>query len=283
MRPPIPWVGGKATAASGLVAMFPPARLYIEPFLGAGSVFWELPNKAYEQIVLNDINSGLVNMWRCIRDRADEMMEKIEWTLHSREEFKDKILRQTGKKSCECNCHGDLERAVDFFVLVKMGHNSVPRSPGNWRSGKAEIKSLLNPKFDLAPYRDKLINVVIENRDALQLIREYDKPDAFVYLDPPYAIPNVKTLYQYVMDDAQHKELAEILKGLKGKFLMSYNDGPFIRDLYKDFNIMTAAWCYNSKAGKSESEDCPDGAELVITNFRVEDELPLFNQQVRNG
>lgn len=282
MRPPIPWPGGKAKLAEDLIAMFPPARLYCEPFMGAASVFWNLPDGSYEQRVVNDIDNRLVNLFRCIRDRKNEMQDAMKWIVHSREEFVAKLNEM--KDECCCKCHGDLRKAVAYFFLLKTAHNTCPRSPGNFRSGSKEIKSLFNPNFDLEPYRQKLVNVVVENLDFQAVIEKYDKEDAFFFVDPPYAFDGADALYEESLTPEDHLRLKDCLSKTTGKWLITYNDCAFVRDLYKEFNLHEARFSYNTTAGKrnTETDDesglCRMGKELIVTNYRVEEELPLFRQ-----
>lgn len=272
----IPWPGGKSIAADSLIGMFPTGcRMYMEPFMGAASVFWSLPDYAFEQFVLNDLNEDLVNLFRVVRDRPEEMAKIYKWLLHSRATFKEMLRIRRGE--IKTGHDRDVERAVSYFYLLKTGHNTCPKSDGNFRSGKQEIKSMFNPDFDLEPYRRRLKNCVIEQFDFEELITRYDKSDAFIFVDPPY-VGVGDALYEHHFDDDQHRRLAKVLKGVKAKWMLTYNDHELVRKLYKGYREFKATWAYCSTAGKTADGEgeTRDGLELVITNYEPMDSTPLF-------
>jgi len=108
---------------------------------------------------------------------------------------------------------------------------------------------------------ERLRDVIIENMDFERLIARYDGPDTFFYLDPPYYTK--ERLYE--RDDAEaftrHEDLAAILKGIRGKFLLSYNDDPFVRQLYAGCTIDEVEATY-SVSGQKQRQ-----VELLIRNY----------------
>jgi len=207
------------------------------------------------------------------------MQSAMKWMLHSREEFALRLseMQRTLPDiyGCSCGCHGDLERAIAYFYCLKAAQASYPRTPGNFRSGAKEIKSLFNPNFDLEPYRQQLVGVVIEKLDFEVLMRRYDKPDGFIYLDPPYVELGTK-LYDNSFGDDEHMRLRDVLADMKALWLLSYNDHPLVRELYTNYPIMEASWSYNMTAGKTATNVCRDGAELIITNYEPMKAMPIF-------
>lgn len=276
----IPWPGGKGTAATALIEMFPSnCRLYCEPFMGAASVFWNLPEGAFEQHVLNDLNDDLVNLFNMVRDRSEDMAKIYKWMIHSRKTFAEMLKVRKGELSTGHD--RDIERAIAYFYLLKTGHNTCPKSPGNFRSGKQEIKSMFNADFDLEPYRRKLKNCVVETMDFEILMRRYDKADAFFYTDPPY-VDVGDVLYEKFFTEDDHRRLAETMKDLKGRWMLSYNEHPLVRELYKKYKIMEASWCYHSKVGKIDTdEESLDNVELVILNYDPSEAVGLFAQPAK--
>ena len=108
----------------------------------------------------------------------------------------------------------------------------------------------------------RLDKVNIENKNALDLIQTYDNGQNFFYLDPPYSTGEGYKVCS--TKDFEHAKLAKILKNLKGKFLLSYDDSDYIRKLYKGFDIIEIS------RQKGINNYCPNGREykeLLIKNY----------------
>ena len=103
----------------------------------------------------------------------------------------------------------------------------------------------------------RLMPVVIEHKSYDDLIRVYDRPTAFFYLDPPYF--GTEKMYDVPFTRDDHVKLKQLLNCIKGLFLLSYNDDPFIRELYKDFNIEAIDRSNNMSTGRYK--------ELLIRNY----------------
>ena len=116
-------------------------------------------------------------------------------------------------------------------------------------------KRLSSDRFSEVSQR--LNGVVIENKDFEELIRQYDRTDALFYCDPPYH--TTEKLYSAVFKEDDHYRLKSVLSGLKGRFILSYNDDDFVRDLYSDFKICSLERQNNLSSGTFK--------ELLITNF----------------
>ena len=100
-------------------------------------------------------------------------------------------------------------------------------------------------------------SVVIEHKDFENLIKVYDRPKALFYCDPPYH--STEKYYDVQFTEADHIRLRDTLKNIKGKFLLSYNDDEFIRELYNGFKI-DAVERQNNISGRRFKE-------LIITNY----------------
>lgn len=123
-------------------------------------------------------------------------------------------------------------------------------------------KCIDNTKEYLTKVRERLKGVVIEHRDFEPLIKTYDRKDALFYLDPPYV--GTEKYYNVVFTAEDHQRLATLLKGIKGRFILSYDDNPMIRDLY--------SWCSvegivrnTTLAGNSDNK--VPFAEVIVKNF----------------
>lgn len=219
------WVGGKKALRDEIVARFPlEFERYIEVFGGAGWVMFHKRPSEFE--VFNDLNSSLVNLYRCVREQPEKLKEELRYLLNSRLDFKfiKHMLHSHAKLP-------DVRRAAYYYALIRQIYASGARTFG----GQPHSLWSDYPLIDAAAKR--LQRVVIENKDCLKLIEQYDRPDSFFYCDPPYY--NVDKYYDTVPQGGfDHAELDDTLHGISGKFLLSYNDCPEIRALYSCDGIM---------------------------------------------
>lgn len=249
MNSPISRIGGKKLLRKTICEAFPsPEQFdrYIEVFGGAGWVlFYKEKHAALE--VYNDADGELVNLMRCIKYHAGELQREISGWLNSREMFYD-ICSQSA-----CSGFTDIQRAARYFLKMRLSFGSDGRTFG------CSKKPLLTATEYLAAVQERLLNagVVIEHKDFENLIKVYDRPTAFFYCDPPYH--TTERYYDAPFSEADHLRLKECLKSLKGRFLLSYNDDEFVRELYKDFNVRYVERANNLSSGKY--------AELLISNY----------------
>lgn len=150
----------------------------------------------------------------------------------------------------------DVRRAAMFLKLLR---NSYSSSGKSFASQPFDIRKLFGVIQEL---EDRMANVVIENQDFETLIRHYDRPDAFFYADPPYF--STEDMYEVGFGWDDHVRLRETLGRIKGKFLLSYNDCPEIRELYDGFSLFdfsrTHSVAQRYEAGK-------EFKELLIANY----------------
>ena len=148
-----------------------------------------------------------------------------------------------------------------FFYLVRA---SILGKRGTFvsRAGKKSGLNLEAVGERVNQLYERLKRVTIERYDFQKLLPMYDKPETFFYLDPPYW---EKHLYTFNFTREQHERLAEILRGLKGKFILSYNDVKAIRDLYRGFKMKVVRPRYHAQGASGKSAAI--GRELLIRNF----------------
>jgi len=275
---------------------------YIEVFGGAAWILFAKKPEAFE--VYNDYNSYLTNMFYVVKYRPLSFLQELGWLpLNGKEEFrilldwkkkKDFTVPYEGeelqlaqqylsepqleeymnitKEQAEL---GDVAKAVLFYKLIRYsyagGNTSYNGQPVNilqayrsiWLANRRlndnGIKGLAN-YTQIEGTSGK--GVVIQNRGYASLIELYDRPTAFFYCDPPYY--GTERLYteRFAIDD--HYKLHEVLSRIQGKFMLSYNDCPFIRELYKDFYI-EGFERLNSISQRYNPGDT--FAELIISNY----------------
>ena len=242
---------------------------YIEVFGGGGWVlFHKPPRNDFE--VYNDRNSLLVNLYRCVRDKPDELIDELRYALNSREEF-DRIRAELARDSPA----SDVKKAAGFYQLIRYSYASGLTSFG---SQPHNIRKDF-PLIEQAHIR--LGDVVIENRDFEKLIRQYDRPVSFFYLDPPYHA--TEGYYQNIGEEGfsekDHVRLRDTLMQIEGKFLLSYNDDDFVRELYQQPGIrMMDVSRLNTI--KQRYENGSQFAELLIANYDFDERMRSAPSQI---
>lgn len=260
MNPPIKWMGGKSKLRERIIAEMPDHACYVEVFGGAGWVlFGKEPSKVE---VYNDINSELVNFFRVAKSQPDELIEALDLLPVARDIYMAWKHADLAKLS-------ELERAARFYYLIRQcfggrWDGDKPRSDFGYSS---VAQSGFNPDNVEAAIRrtfDRLKRVYIENLDCVDLIERYDSPDAFFFCDPPYVGTED---YGDGFGDAEQASLAETLRGIQGKFLLTNSDHPRVRELYEGFNVQAIDVFYSAGTSKAEGARSARG-ELIVTNYR---------------
>ena len=215
------WIGGKKALRDEIISRFPTDyKRYIEVFGGGGWVlFHKAPGNDFE--VYNDRNPNLVNLYRCVRDHPDELIAELTYALNSRTDFE--YIRKVMKTPTEIP---DVKRAAYFYQLIRYSYAS------GLDSYASQPHSMWNNFPLITNACVRLQKVVIENKDFEKLIEQYDRPESFFYCDPPYF--ETENYYEDVgFTKADHERLADRLSSIEGKYLLSYNDCPKIRELYE--------------------------------------------------
>ncbi len=180
VRTPLTYYGGKQGLARQIVPLMPAHRVYLEPFAGGAAMLFAKPRA--ERETLNDLDGQIMRFWRALRDRPDELAAAVAMTPYSRDEWA--LSREPAED--------DVEAARRLLVNVDQ---SFAQSRGSWRPGQLTgcgrwrpgVWQNLPPRLVLAAQR--LHGVSLEHGDALDLIPKWDRADAVIYVDPPYAGP----------------------------------------------------------------------------------------------
>jgi DNA adenine methylase len=235
-RPALRWHGGKWKLAPWIIGHFPPHRCYVEPFGGAASVLLR-KHRSYAE-VYNDLDDWAVNLFRVLRDDASagRLLELLRLTPFSRTEF-DECGRELGAIDGE-----PVEAARRLIVRSFMGFGSNAhngRSTGfranSNRSGTTPAQDWANYPDALPALIERLRGVVIENRDAIEVMRQHDSLDTLHYVDPPYmaetrSLGNKYDLkyrsYRHELTDEDHAALLDALQELTGMVVLSGYPAP---------------------------------------------------------
>ena len=258
--------------------------------------------------VYNDYNSNLANLFYCVKNRTGAFLRELGYLpINSRDEFavirdfidkkefdarflKEELdlaerylappdfeeMRALLLENAEVT---DVKRASAFFKLIRYSYGSGCTSYG---CQPFDVRSCFAAIWQAS---HRLANTVIENKDFEALIRQYDRESAFFYCDPPYY--ETEGHYAVVFRKDDHKRLRDTLAGCKGKWMVSYNDCTFIRDLYAGYSI-TAVSRINNLAQRYEG-GC-EFPEVLITNYDPKEQerakprqLDLFDMWQDNG
>lgn len=285
MKTPVSRVGNKSSILNILYAVFPlQYGRFVDVFGGSGSVL--LGKEQVDSFeVYNDYDRNLVNLFHCMKKRTMATIREIGFcNLNSREdfnsvkkffefeEFKDDFYREEllltelmfpPPEANELNeirtritKDYDVRRAAMFLKLLRYSYSSGCKS---FASQPFDIRKL----FELIKQlENRMANVVVENQDFETLIKHYDRQDAFFYADPPYF--STEDMYAVGFNWNDHVRLKDTLSKIQGKFLLSYNDCPEIRELYKGFSMLdfsrTHSMAQRYEAGK-------EFKELLISNY----------------
>lgn len=285
IKTPVSRVGNKTAILNILYALFPlEYGRFIDVFGGSGSVLLGNPEIcAFE--VYNDFDRNLANLFRCMKDRTMAVIRELGFChLNSREDFiairrffeyehfYDKYLTEELRLTelmfpppeakdlkeirTRITQEYDVRRAAMFLKLLRFSYSSSGKS---YASQPFDIRKLFGLIQEL---QDRMANVVVENQDFETLIKHYDRPDAFFYLDPPYF--STEDMYEVGFEWDDHVRLRDTLKNIKGKFLLSYNDCDEIRELYNGFSMFDFSRVH-SMAQRYEAGK--EFKELLIGNY----------------
>lgn len=171
------WVGGKKALREEVVRRFPIYyERYIEVFGGGGWVlFHKDPGNDFE--VYNDFNSLLVNLYRCVRDKPEELIAALRYVLNSREDFERARTALARDSPMDA-----VRKAALFYQIIRYSYASALTSYG---SQPHDMRANF-PLIEQAHRR--LARVVVENKDFEKLVRQYDRPVSLFYCDPPYTL-----------------------------------------------------------------------------------------------
>jgi len=278
--------GGKFRLAPKLLEIFPPHRVYTEAFGGGASVLMLKP-RCYSEIY-NDLDGEVVNVFRVLQNRrkAKRLRELLALTPFAREEFD---LSYQSSRS-------DVERARRTLArsFMGFGSDSISRTKATCAGSNTRISSTMVTGFrwnanrsgttaaaDWSAYPrhvpafvERLQGVTIENRDAKKILAKIDRPDALHYVDPPYPhsarrVGNGSTpghRYRWEMTDADHEELAALLRGLRGMVIVSSYPGELYERLYAGWR--TVEWTGGQYVGSNHHVN-PSGSLGQVRTERV--------------
>lgn len=231
-RPILRWHGGKWLLSRWIIQHLPEHRTYVEPFGGAASVLLRKPRSYGE--VYNDLDGEVVNLFRVAREHGKELVRLLELTPFSRDEFMASY-EQSGDPIEQAR--RTVARSFMGFGSNSHGQKTGFRANAN-RSGTTPAHDWRNYPDALVKIIDRLRGVTIENKDATSVIKQHDTEGTVHYVDPPYvsSTRDKGKDYRHEMTDADHEELAGVLREVKGKVVLSGYRCDAYDDLYEGWH-----------------------------------------------
>jgi DNA adenine methylase len=242
-------LGGKSRLAKRIVNMFPPnVDIYVEPFIGAGSVY--LRKQPSKTEVISDTDRTIIDVWKDMKKVGDHV-KHMKFVCSKKTFDEQKKLKTTDPvKRLFRNLY------VKKFSFGGMGWNV---KTAKYCKGKNEGQYI---KKHAEKIKERLATTTILRQDWKKVVAKYDKKkNVLFYLDPPYS-SQIAKVWTYKRMDAKH--LINPLKHIKNKFILSFEDNPSSRKLFKNagFNIRRLKTKYNVQPTKMEVV-----TELIVTNF----------------
>jgi DNA adenine methylase len=255
VKPLAPWMGGKRLLAGRVTELIEatPHTLYAEPFVGMGGIFFRR-NTAAKGEVINDASQDVITLFRILQRHFTPFVDMLRWQLTSRSEFERLAALPASSLT-------DLERAARFLYLQRttFGGKVVKQSFGVVYDAPArfDVTKLMPMLEDV---HERLAGVVIECLNYAEFITRYDRPGTLFYLDPPYW-GNETDYGDGVFGRDDFQMMAKVLKGLKGRFILSLNDRPEVRECFKAFQIKRVETVYTAGGGNNAKKV----GEVLIT------------------
>ncbi len=233
IRQPFPYHGGKGRLASWIVALMPAHRVYVEPYAGSAAVLFAKSASTIE--ILNDLDGNVVNFYRVMRERQEDLVRALTYTPYSRQEYSGADL--------DDDSLDDVERARRFVIRCSQGRNGAGSgSKVGWsnaiRRNQSRPGTFVNAVDRLPLVADRLRRVAIEHRDAVDCIDAYDSPETLLYVDPPYLASTRVSNLDYRLDvagEVEHRRLAACLRAFGGRVLLSGYPSPLYDELFGDW------------------------------------------------
>lgn len=259
VSPAAPYIGGKRLLSRAIIRRInaTPHDGYAEPFVGMGGVFLRRTMQPRMEAI-NDISGDVANLFRILQRHYPQFMETLRFQITSRREY-ERLVRT------DPTTLTDLERAARFLYLQRLafGGKVSGRNFGvdKVNGGRFNLLKLAPLLEDI---HERLAGVVIECLSWRTFIERYDRPGMLFYLDPPYW-GNEGDYGADAFVREEFAEMVEVLKGLRGTFILSLNAAAGVFETFRDFSIEEVD-CTYTIAGKGKGKAVK---EVIITRARL--------------
>ena len=228
------YAGGLWYVLKHIYPLIPEHKVFVDVFAGLGLVL--LNKKRSKLEVLNDIDDNIYNLFVVLRENFDEFARQFSWLIYSRKQHQE--FKKQYKKD-RLTSLPPVKRAIAYFYLLNTAISSLD---SGFRIAKDRYTRTLSVFDDkvvserLEKVRRRLKNVLIEKLDFRDCIKKYDSHDTFFFCDPPYMVD--KKVYEFDMSEEDHRDLADLLRNIKGKFMLIHVENEKFYEVYGDFPIL---------------------------------------------
>lgn len=258
-KPLLRYHGSKWQVADWVTGHFPAHYTYVEPFGGGAAVLLRKePSKAE---LYNDLDSEITNLFRVLRDHKEELLQKLFYTPFSRDAYYEAFEKARSPDGIS----DPIEAARVTLTISFQGHTNAAvtrEARSGWKCwikpGWSQIPSdywgTLNERVNEVCERLRAVN--IENKNALDVIRQWDDTETLFYCDPPYIADTRKEglgAYRHEMSLEQHEELAQMLLASKGKVVISGYDSDHYRTWFKGWEMHATK---SRVEGRQDAQEC---------------------------
>lgn len=266
MNKPFPWYGGKEALAPYLLTLLPTHDVYCEVFGGSAALLFAKPPSKLE--IYNDIDSGLVNFFRVLRNREQiqELQRLLDLTPYSREEYYECLA--TWKDTDD-----PIEQARRWYTVVLQSFSNNMDASG-WSytkiAGSNPASAFRSRIAHLGAFVERMALVQVEHHSFSEVISAYDNPTTCFYFDPPY-LPETRRRkgYLHEMTKEEHEQLLTMLQRLRGMAILSGYDSPLYRDALRGWEcIKRPISC--SAAGRTRESDLQGAGVILASQMRTE-------------
>ncbi|UXT99461.1 DNA adenine methylase [Agrobacterium tumefaciens] len=252
--PAAPYIGGKRVLSKTIIAKInaTPHEGYAEVFVGMGGVFLRR-NLQPRMEVINDISGDVANLFRILQRHYPQFMETLRFQITSRREFER--LSKVDPSTLT-----DLERAARFLYLQRTAFGGKVAGQNFGVTMTGARFNLLKLAPQLEAIHERMAGVVIEQLPWQKFIERYDRPGMLFYLDPPYW-GNETDYGTGVFGRDEFSEMAAVLSGIKGRFILSLNAVKGVFETFSAFNVEEVDCTYSIASAKPKSV-----REVIISN-----------------
>jgi DNA adenine methylase len=253
---PFAWPGGKHALTKTLLELIPGHRIYVEVFAGSAKLLFAKPPSPRE--IMNDLNGEVVNFFRVAKHRPSALAEMFEREIIHAGRFRELLASDS---------QDELDRAARFAYLAwysygSKGEHFAGSSAKRCEAGKLRSLDRVDDLLRLAS--ERLRNVLIEQRDFAEILTRYDSDGTYFYLDPPYVHFQPNGRYD-ALSESRREELFELLAGLKGSFLMSFDDCTEVRDLCRRHKFKVRGVDVSYALGSNQDSRTKKFGEVLIS------------------
>lgn len=266
LKSPLRYPGGKSRAVQQIMLHMPVNMTeYREPFFGGGSVFFAVKSLFGSSLkyVINDLNRDLMCFWRYVRDDVDTLMDEAEinrsyYANNGRALYE--FLRD------ENNMRSDFDRAVRCFIMNRITFSGV-MDAGGYSEQAFERRFTTSSIERVRRIASALRGVEISHTDYTEIVQQTGE-NVFIFLDPPYYSATDSRLYGVrgeLHTSFDHERFAQIMRSCSHRWLITYDDSPYIRELFSFADIVE--WQLQYGMNNVNNSHAAKGRELFIKNY----------------